>query len=64
MVDKVTLDGCLEGIDFPVDAATIADCAVGNTCSRDVLSQIGELSSQTYGSEEELLCSLGNNDYC
>jgi hypothetical protein len=64
MVDKSTLDDCLVGITFPVDSSTIADCAEGNACSRDVLSQIGELDSHEIGSEEELLCSLGNSSYC
>ena len=64
MVDKGTLDDCLVGISFPVDAETIADCAEGNSCSHDVLSQIGEMRSQSFGSEEELLCSLGNSSYC
>jgi Protein of unknown function (DUF2795) len=64
MVDKSTLDECLVGITFPADSETIVDCCEGNNCSRDVLSQIGELHSETFGSEEELLCSLGDKSYC
>jgi len=64
MVDKRTLDRCLEGITFPVEARTVADCAQINTCPSDVVSQIRESSAGTFSSEEQVLCSLGNSVYC
>ena len=64
MVDKSTLDECLAGMHFPVDSETIVDCAEGNSCSHTVLMQIGDLQPQTFDSEEELLCTLGNSSYC
>jgi hypothetical protein len=64
MVDKETLDRCLEGIRFPVAAQTIADCAQVNACPSDVISQIRDSSAGTFISEEQVLCSLGNSPYC
>jgi hypothetical protein len=64
MVDKETLDRCLEGITFPVDARTAADCAQVNSCPSDVLSQIRDSSAGTFSSEDQVLCSLGNSTYC
>jgi hypothetical protein len=64
MVDKTTLDKCMSGISFPADGHTIVECASGNSCPRDVISQVQAMPSRTYGSEEELLCRLGNSDYC
>lgn len=64
MVDKSTLDTCLTGISFPVDANVIVDCASGNDCPDEVVSQVQSLPSRTFSSEEELLCRLGNHEYC
>ncbi len=64
MVDKSTLDACLRGIHFPVDGPTLVDCASGNHCPPDVLSQVESLPSRTFTSEDELLCRLGNTEYC
>jgi hypothetical protein len=64
MVDKSTLDRCLDGIRFPVEAQTIVDCAQVNSCPSDVVSQIRDSSTGTFVSEEQLLCSLGNSPYC
>jgi hypothetical protein len=64
MVDKETLDRCLEGITFPVEARTMADCAQFNACPSDVLSEIRDSSAGTFSSEEQVLCSLGNSPYC
>jgi hypothetical protein len=64
MVDKRTLDRCLEGITFPVAAQTVADCAQVNACPSDVISQMRDSSAGTFRSEEQVLCSLGNSTYC
>jgi Protein of unknown function (DUF2795) len=64
MVDKSTLDACLKDISFPAAVHTIVECAEGNSCPRDVLSQVQAMPSRTFSSEEELLCRLGNSDYC
>ena len=64
MVDTETLDRCLEGITFPVEAQTIADCAQFNSCPSDVLRQIRDSSAGTFSSEDQVLCSLGNSPYC
>ncbi len=64
MVDRSTLDPCLEGIRFPADTQTIVECAEGNMCPRDVLSEVAEVSGRTLSSKDELLCSLGNPEYC
>jgi len=64
MVDKSTLDQCLAGVSFPASSDEIAECAAGNTCPRDVLSQIGDLRVDRYNSEDELLCHLGDISYC
>jgi hypothetical protein len=64
MVDKSTLDRCLEGITFPVEAQTIVDCAQVNSCPSDVLAQIRDSSAGRFSSEEQVLCSLGNSTYC
>jgi hypothetical protein len=64
MVDKSTLDRCLEGIRFPANGQTIVECAQGNDCSPDVLSKLGDTPGHTFQSEEELLCDLGNTRYC
>jgi len=64
MVDKSTLDRCLEGIRFPVEAKTVADCAQLNACPSDVVSQIRDSSTDTFMSEEQVLCSLGSSVYC
>jgi hypothetical protein len=64
MVDKSTLDRCLEGIRFPANGQTIVECAQGNDCSHDVLSKLSDTPAHTFASEEELLCDLGNTRYC
>ncbi len=64
MVDKSTIDRCLEGITFPVGAQTVADCAQVNSCPSDLLSQIRESSVGTFASEDQVLCTLGNSTYC
>ena len=64
MVDKSTLDSCLKGISFPADGNVIVDCSSANSCPREVISQVQAMPSRTYGSEEELLCRLGNSEYC
>jgi hypothetical protein len=64
MIDKSTLDRCLSGISFPADGHKIVDCASGNSCPLDVISQVQAMPSRTYGSEEELLCRLGEASYC
>jgi hypothetical protein len=64
MVDKSTVDRCLEGITFPADGRTIVECAQTNSCPSDVMSKISDSPGHTFRSEEELLCSLGNSPYC
>jgi hypothetical protein len=64
MVDKQTVDRCLEGIRFPAEAQTIADCAQVNSCPSDVIAQIRDSSTDTFLSEEQVLCSLGSSVYC
>ena len=64
MVDKSTLDGCLHGISFPADNTTIVESASSNHCPQDIISQVESMPSRTYGSEDELLCRLGNTEYC
>ena len=44
MVDKETLDRCLEGISFPADGGTIADHASFNGCPSDVVAAIRKLA--------------------
>ncbi len=64
MRDKSTLDRCLEGITFPAEAHTVADCAQVNSCPSDILCQIRESSAGTFTSEDQVLCTLGNSTYC
>jgi len=64
MVDKSTLDRCLEGISFPADKEEIAECAMGNTCPSDALTQIHDLQVSTYRSKDDVLCHLGDISYC
>ena len=64
MVDKETLDRCLEGISFPADGGTIADHASFNGCPSDVVAAIRKLSEQTFRSEDEVFCSRGESTYC
>ncbi|NLE22577.1 MAG: DUF2795 domain-containing protein [Actinobacteria bacterium] len=64
MVDMSTLDPCLEGISFPADVHTIVECAEGNLCPREVISEVAQVSDRTFSSKDELLCSLGNPEYC
>jgi hypothetical protein len=64
MVDKSTLDACLKDISFPADGRTIVECAEGNSCPRDILSQVQTMPPLTFGSEDDLLCRLGNTEYC
>ena len=64
MVDKSTLDQCLPGISFPARRDEIAQCAAGNTCPSDVLSQLEDLQVSTYRSEGDVLCHLGDISSC
>lgn len=64
MVDKQTLDGCLEGITFPASGLDILECAQGNDCPTEVMSKMNDTPGYTYRSEEELLCDLGDTSYC
>lgn len=64
MVDRGMLESCLRGIRFPVDSDVMVDCASGNDCPSDVMSQLKEGPSGTFRSEEDLLCKLGNTSYC
>jgi hypothetical protein len=64
MVDKSTLEPCLKDISFPADSETIIECAEGNLCPREVLTEVARVPSRTFSTEHELLCSLGNPEYC
>jgi len=64
MVDKSTLDRCLDGISFPADKEEIAEQAMGNSCPSDALTQIHDLRLSTYRSEDEVLCHLGDISFC
>ena len=64
MVEKSTLGECVKDISFPIGGPEIVDCASGNNCPREVISQMQRMSPRTYDSEEELLCQLGNSRYC
>jgi len=64
MVDKNTLDACLKDISFPADGHTIVECAEGNSCPIDVLSQVQAMPPLTFSSEDDLLCRLGSTEYC
>jgi hypothetical protein len=64
MVDKSTLDQCLQGISFPARRDEIAQCASGNSCPSEVLSQLDDLKVSTYRSEGDVLCHLGDISYC
>jgi hypothetical protein len=64
MVDKSTLDRCLEGITFPANGQELLECSQGNDCPSDVLSKMNDTPGHSYESEEELLCDLGDAQYC
>lgn len=64
MIDKSTMDQCLRDISFPVDGRTVAECAEGNLCPSDVVAQVQQHASQTFQSEAELRCILGDRDAC
>jgi hypothetical protein len=64
MVDKSALDRCLEGLTFPAHGQEILECARGNGCPTDVMSQMNDTPGHTYESEEELLCDLGDTQSC
>ena len=42
----------------------IADHASFNGCPSDVVAAIRKLSEQTFRSEDEVFCSLGESTYC
>ena len=64
MVDKNILDDCLEGLSFPTDGQTILETARANRCPTEVLSRLYELPGQTFETEEELFCDLGEMQSC
>ncbi len=64
MTDIGTMDRCLRDISFPTDGATVAECAEGNLCPSDVVREVRSRSSQTFQSEAELRCVLGDRDAC
>jgi hypothetical protein len=64
MIDKDTLDGCLKDISLPAHTREIADCATGNSCPGEVVSRLRMLPPRKYRSEDDLLCNLGNTQYC
>lgn len=64
MVDKSTLDQCLKGISFPARRDEIVECATGNSCPHEVLTQLREMRMSNYRSEDDVLCHLGNTNYC
>ena len=64
MVDKSTMDQCLKDISFPITREEIADCAAGNSCPRQIVTQLREMHLASYRSEDDVLCHLGNIAYC
>ena len=64
MTDTSKLDVCLRDIEFPADGSTVAECAEGNLCPSDVVAEVKQRSSQTFQSEAELRCVLGDHDAC
>jgi hypothetical protein len=64
MVDESTMDGCLRGISFPASNEEVAECANGNTCPSEGISQLRETHVTRYHSEDDVLCNLGNLTYC
>ncbi|HTX67726.1 MAG TPA: hypothetical protein VMH50_01065 [Thermoleophilia bacterium] len=64
MTDTTKLEACFRDISFPADGRTVAECAEGNLCPRDVVAEVRQRSSQTFLSEAELLCVLGDRDAC
>lgn len=64
MVDKSTLDECLRGISFPASKDEVAECAGGNSCPSEVLSELRDMHVTSYRSEDDVLCNLGNITYC
>ena len=64
MSDASKLDACLKDIEFPADGSTVAECAEGNLCPSDVVAEMRHRSSQTFRSEAELRCLLGDRDAC
>lgn len=64
MIDKSTLDRCLEGISFPAGSDEIAECATGNSCPSEALAELRDLRVSTFRSEDDVRCHLGDISCC
>jgi hypothetical protein len=64
MVDKGTLDRCLQGTSYPAHRNQLIDRASANRCPGEVLIALVDLPEGTYPSEDDVLCRLGNPAFC
>jgi hypothetical protein len=64
MADRSTLEQCLGDINFPAGKDEIAECASGNSCPLEVLSQLRDMQVSSYRSKDDVLCHLGDISAC
>lgn len=64
MVAKNILDQCLKDISLPAVRDEIVACVEGNSCPREAILELQNLRAGTFGSEDALLCELGDPRYC
>ncbi len=54
----------LKGISFPASKEEVTACAAGNSCPREVVSELHDMHVTSYHSEDDVLYNLGNVTYC
>ena len=64
MVDKGTLDQCLQRTSFPAHKRVLVKSTSGSGCPSEVIIPLLDLPERTYLSENDVLCQLGDTAYC
>ena len=64
MIGRSTIDSCLRGISFPASRDEVVDCARGNSCPRETLTELREMKVTRYSSKDDVLCHLGDLSAC
>lgn len=64
MIDTDTIKACISGLEFPADVHDVVDQSEANGCPKSIVSQLQSSPNRTFSSQDELLCRLGDTQYC
>ncbi len=64
MIDTDTFKACIQGLEFPADVHDVVERSEENGCPKSIVSQVQSSPNRTFSSRDELLCRLGDTQYC